>query len=393
MLQLPWALFESVMSKSLRVYEMEKWVVELPRLPNHPSWDSETHQMESLTFSGLALAHAVIQADFLDYRNPLLPGIGFILQSRDLIDWDRPCFTLQSGAVSLLSDFVKTSLVGRIGQGLTILFAKYQGYIFKSHLREFLHKQGCPLIGPDGKALPIADFICETQGGERAIFESKASVAVKKNNPSIAKATLKKALADQVDRWLAGISPPVAGKGFVVCSYLREASDSENSILVYVDPESSTRVGRFRRPDDRVRRETYAAWLAAMGLLGPAHRLRDNRPGFERFKFFVSSLDGLDIAFSQVYENSAYAVDGQIVPLRAGIALPALRAIEAAAKGDNLPMVRLAGFFSSRGRVAGAVGRLSDEEPQDNIYSLFPDGTFFGTDLEGRDSYPIEVVI
>lgn len=61
------------------------------------------------------LAHAVVTADFLDYTSPLLPGLGFLLQSYEIIDWTNPDLCLNKDGANKLSDVAHSALCARIG--------------------------------------------------------------------------------------------------------------------------------------------------------------------------------------------------------------------------------------------------------------------------------------
>src|SRR5262245_25885714 len=103
----PFGLFK------LPVFEMKVATVLGGRLPNNATWASATQARQVLTFSSIQLAHSVIRADFLEYRHPLLPGIGFLLQASSVIDWRNRTLILRPNGRNLLNDFSRTSLAGR----------------------------------------------------------------------------------------------------------------------------------------------------------------------------------------------------------------------------------------------------------------------------------------
>ncbi len=245
------------------------------RLPKNSQWATATIQHPALTFRGTQLAHAVVKADFLNLTNPLMPGLGFILHSHLIVDWSNSSFCLRPGGSAQLSDFVEKSLSGRLGQGLAILYAHERGFAFASHLREILEGQGVATRGPDGRDLPVADFLCEGNGRARCVVESKASFSQTTNCPKLTKATLKDALAKQVTPWVSRVSPP-ATKSFAIANYLRDHADPTNdpSVLVFVETGGGSAGGGTEISTSAIKKHNYAAWLHAMGFPQAGRRLR-----------------------------------------------------------------------------------------------------------------------
>lgn len=368
------SLLESIGQKRLSVYEMPNATVQESRLTNNPDWNTLTHQHGDLIFTGYQLAHAVIKADFLEYRNPTLPGIGFILQSHHFIDWVSTDFCLKAGAAKLLGDFARTGLTGRIGQGISLLFAHSKGYSFTAHLREYLEANNIPTRDAAGRALPIADFVFDGSTNARAIVESKASLSLNGYDPSSVKSLLKSALNNQVIPWMSRLIPP-ATKSFVVCSYLRERANSGAcpSSLAFVDPENTSDVGEFELSPESVRRENYAAWLAAMGLIQEAERLRNrDSAGMEAVWFAVVKVREREFAFPIAFCPPFRVHHFPVVQLTsgcvvAGIHVDALHAVSRASQGDEKALVEYLGIVQE-----------SVEKPDNNWHSIFPDGTYFG---------------
>lgn len=361
--------------KRLPVFEMDKATVLAPRLSRNTRWKSVTKPKGDLRFRGVQLAHAVVKSDFLEYRNPLLPGIGFVLQSHHIVDWSRSDLCLQIGGSTLLSDFARTSMTGRVGQGLALLFAYSQGYVFTAHLREYLQSQRIPVNTVNGRPLAVADFVCDGKG--RAVVEAKSSFSVQRNEPSNVKRVLKKALNDQVSPWMKRLNP-VATKSFVVGSYLREHSNPrcDASALVFVDPEGDGGGGDIEMSPATVRRENYAAWLCAMGLLQEAERMRSRESQhLGKVSFVVFRVGERTVAFP---ERSDWSFLTGIVPHRelsgrwfaAGIHLDALKALQAAARGDDARLLDYRPLEYGVDEVTQGDG---------DAYSVFPDGTFLGS--------------
>jgi hypothetical protein len=359
----------SLGSKTLPVAELSMATVGLKRLPRAPQWNALTVQRDELRFTGTQLAHAVIKADYLEYRNPLLPGIGLVLQSHHIIDWNSQQFCLRAGGATLLSDFARSSLTGRLGQGLALLFSHYRGFSFTCHLREYLESQGISTRGADGRALPVADFLCDGNANDRCIVESKATFSQQQNCLSSTKSDLKSALDKQVLKWMNRVNPPVA-KSFVVKSYLREHTDphSDPSVLAFVDPPGDDEERDVELSSATVRRENYAAWLTAMGLTAEGERLRNRQAdGRQEVPFIVFEIGQRRIAFPAEDERMFWPDFfhyGHTLPI--GIDDAALTAIENSVAGDDEPLLA---YVPQDGFPVQGEGYA---------YSVFPDGSFLG---------------
>lgn len=371
------SIIGSTRDKTLPVVEMPLAVVNAKRLPNNPNWGTSVAAHPDLKFRGTELVHAVIKADYLDSTNPLMPGIGFVLHSHRVIDWNSPSFCLRPGGVGRLSDFVEKSLAGRLGQGLAILFAHTNGYAFAGHLREILQAQGAVLTDANGNDLPVADFVVEANGGNRCLLEAKASFSQQTNCPKATKSTLKAALQSQINPWMSALSPP-ATKAFAVQANLRDHSqpNAEPSVLAFVDPEDSIEEGEFEFSSEDLKRENYSAWLAAMGLIQEAHRLRGGTgDGAAEVPFIVFELANMEFAFPSPWIHPwHWFLDGPrrnplgSLPLSAGIELRTLEAISSAIRGEVEPLQELQALDQR--------GIVSNSETYD--YSIFPDKTFLG---------------
>ncbi len=113
---------------SVDVYEWNQSDVRKDRLPNGPIWTSLATPRQKLNFTGWQLAHAVVKADYLIERALLLPGLGLLLQLDHIVDFASASnLKLVPGTVDTLNNFTRTSLSGRIGQGLSLLFAQSKG--------------------------------------------------------------------------------------------------------------------------------------------------------------------------------------------------------------------------------------------------------------------------
>jgi hypothetical protein len=259
-------------STSIDLYEWHRASVELPRLPPNSLWSTHAVSAGSVAFRGISLAHAVAKADYLIVRNYALPSLGFLLQMDQIIDFGSSSnLRLLSGAPAILNDVTQSSLIGRVGQGLALMFAESRGYPFVGHLASdpavISH-----LSSSDGGR--VADFLIENASGERIIVESKATFSLAENKCSPIKSVLRKALVEQVDPWLSIVSPSPAN-GYAVYSCLREAGGATPSAISFVDPPERKGGFQIELPESWVRRHNYAAWLRFMGLRSAANRLRE----------------------------------------------------------------------------------------------------------------------
>lgn len=371
-------MIDSLSAKSLPIFEVPGHSISSARIARNTAWSAFASAHPDLRFTGMQLAHAVVKADHLDYANPTLPGIGFLLQSHRIIDWSSPQLCLRPGASTLLTDFVRTSMAGRIGQGLALLFMQSKGYAQAMHLHAYLESMCIRTSDGAGRRQPVADFLCEGPAAARALAESKASFAKRTNEPSEVKQRLKSALVEQVEPWMGKISPP-ATKGFVIATYLRECSDSsaDDSALVFVDPEDQNGSNEVEVPSVTVRRENYAAWLSAMGLQDAGARLRDRRiDEGRRVTFAVIDTANGEFAFPSLCciafpgdERPSISFDTKC--MAAGIEFRVLRAIAQAVQGDEAALVTYQYQYHDE--------PLQARRDESKTFSIFPDGTFLGT--------------
>lgn len=350
-------------TSSIDVYEWAQADVRKMRLQNGPIWGNLTKPRPKVQFSGWQLAHAVTKADYLVERDLLLPGLGFLLQIDRIIDFSAgPNLRLAPGGAATLSDFTRTSLSGRVGQGLSLLFAQSKGYNFVCHLAS--DASVASHMASLSKKTKAADFLFERTGGERMILESKASFSQAKNDPTPIKSTLKAALTGQVDYWMARIDPP-ASKGFALYSCLRESGNAVPSALIFVDPPEQPTRQPVEIPKGQVRRSNYAAWLKAMGLTETAQALAQPRRHERR---------ELELPIIQIGARQ-FAVSAHTFPhngkhwLGTGLEVSALKAISAALDGEDGQLLAYDGSLAGGLDVATATAESG---------SIFPDGSYFG---------------
>lgn len=374
-------MIDSLSAKSLPIFEVPGHSISSARIARNTTWSAFASAHPDLRFTGIQLAHAVVKADHLDHANPTLPGIGFLLQSHRIIDWSSRQLRLRPGASTLLTDFVRTSMAGRIGQGLALLFMQSRGYPQAMHLHAYLESMRVGTSDGAGRRQPVADFLCEGPAAGRALAESKASFVKRTNEPSEVKQRLKSAMVEQVEPWMRKISPP-ATKGFVIATYLRECSDSsaDDSALIFVDPEGQNGSNEVELSSATVRRENYAAWLSAMGLPDAGMRLRDRQSDEgRRVAFAVIDTGNGEFAFPSLC-CVAFAGDKRPSMLldrkcmAAGIEFRALQEIARAVDGDEAALVQY--HYHDK--------PLQAKRNQGESFSIFPDGTFLGTVDFGR---------
>lgn len=293
-----------------------------------------------------------------------MPGIGFLLQSRNIISFNTTPIELKQGASRALNDFSLTSMAGRVGQGLAILYGHSIGLEFTAHLRSYVEALPSGSPGANHKTQAMADFIF-ADNQNTVLVESKGSFRLEANNPSDIKTTLKKALEKQIDPWMTRLKP-APSNGYVVYSCLREGAWDPSAIFV-VDPEGDEN-------DDlglpfsaaQVRAENYGAWLRAMGLDEAARRL--TQPFAEvgepmREDFLIYEFDGRKYAFREDCYHDYYLWGWPAPAL--GIDLVALYAISSAIQSRD------------RGIEGFVIDLPKQQEWRYDDASVFPDGSIF----------------
>lgn len=362
-----WHTIQALGTTAIEVHEWGEATVRAKRLPNSPDFQALTTRLPDLTFSGWNLAHAVVKADYLDRRNLTMPGMAFMLQVESLLEFGKSPLELSPGTARALSDVSLTSLSGRVGQGLAILYGQRLGFEFSAHLRSHVHSLPAGSPASAHKDDAMADFLFASSQ-QTILIESKGSFTLEQNDCSAIKAKLKDALIKQIDPWMGYLNPAPAN-GYVVFSCLREDSWAPSALFV-VDPDGAENANAgMNFTPDQVQRENYAAWLRAMGLPGPAARLVNSpfaAPTGPRdeISFFVQEVSGRRYAFRE-------DLFGWHLPWRwhqpvIGIELDVLRAIS---KSIEYPDVSLADSLQQR--------RPHVDGRQDEA-SIFPDGSLFG---------------
>lgn len=362
---------QSLGNTSIEVHEWKEADVRKARLPNSPDFCNLTTKQPDLAFSGWGLAHAIVKADYLDRRNPTMPGLGFLLQAGNLIDFCASPIQLKVGASKALNDFSLTSLAGRVGQGLAILYGHRLGLNFSAHLRT--HVESLPIGSPGAKhkGKAMADFLF-ANGNKTVLIESKGSFTQRENDPTAIKSVLKGALTAQVDPWM-GYLQPTPNNGYVVYSCLRETSWAPSALSV-VDPNGDDgKAADVPFSSEYVMRENYGAWLRAMGLSQAAERLtRSNGTAVEE-GFEVQPVDTEFLVYE--HEGREFAVVAERHYLHrypfwglpaVGIDVSVLKAISTIIETPGLTLAEQLVNLPSQ-----------VDAPQESC-SIFPDGSVLG---------------
>lgn len=371
---------ENVGDCSIEVFEWNQADVRKKRLPKGPLWSSLAKAHPPLRLNGWRLAHAVVKLDYLIKTDLEKKAFGLLCSLEDVVDFGpgknlRLCDGVKNG----LADFYGFSLSGRLGQGLSLLFAQdTQGYRFVGHLASDVAVKA-HLASNTAQTKKAADFVFENDKKERMILESKSSFRQDDNDPSKVKSKLKNALEGQVDYWMGKIKPN-AQKGFAVYSCFRELSSPVPSALIFVDPPEGPSDDIIPLSEASVRRQNYAAWLEAMDLRDAADRLRGIRAAEHiSYQFVVLEIRGERFAFYDKFDELFWECRFFI----AGIELRALKAVGEALQGEEGALLNLEAL---------QYDGLGEDRETFVPYSIFPDGTFLGNPLGDQNAKYIETI-
>ena len=222
-----------------------------------------------LNFRAWKLAHAIKKADCAkNAYTRLLPvwSFGFLLESARVFRWNKDNLRLGEGMANCFADFSRTSLSGRVAQGMAILFMERRDY---SYVGRYPPVQPTNQLSGNRKT---PDFIFEKASGTQALIESKGGFVTPGTSSPKIKGDLKKALEQlSVGGWSHA-------KKFAIGTYLHEENDGnhEPSLTAFVE-QNSDGPHSSQKPQDSLRRESYAAWLYGMGLTDIAADFREGR--------------------------------------------------------------------------------------------------------------------
>jgi hypothetical protein len=334
-----------------------------------------------LAFSRWRLAHAIKKAEWTRYTSPIIShfaSLGFLVENGHMFDRNTANLRLAEDAISLLDDFSRTALAGRIAQGLSLLYMENAGYTFVARFSSFCRSAGVQI--PAKSATP--DYVCEKAPADRALVEAKGGFVGAADSADI-KQPIASALG-QLSNWGQQFSPSITKK-FAVASFLREVNDPhpEPSLTVVVDPEGESGDGGRHFPEDAIRRANYAAWLRGMGYVGAAQKLLGEAREPYRATFrvvLVGSVPHAVMPYPAHHLRSVgsasdvfFLVNGWRHDLRVpvvGIRLETLRKVAAASAHPGST-----GLFDI---VPQDAQDRRDESQDGTLGSSFADGSFFG---------------
>ena len=257
----------------LPVFEIDKKIVQKPYARVRPL----TQPTGDLSFGAWRLVHALKKADFA--RRPssslLWPGtVGFLLEHAHLFDWSSENLRLNPGKSDSYADFTRTSIAGRVAQGMALLFLEGEGYAYVGRFDSIVRHIGSGKSSRERKQQrpKEPDFIVENGAKEQALAEAKGRFVPVDGDPDV-KGDLKAAL-EQLSSGTALIIPQPP-KSFAVGTFLKEVDDcsKEPSLIAYTDPPPDEPGDPVELPGDAARRANYASWLLLMGFDGSARRL------------------------------------------------------------------------------------------------------------------------
>ncbi|WP_200551978.1 hypothetical protein [Kosakonia sp. LAM2021] len=150
------------------VFEWDLKNITLKKLPHHAKWDDFAIPHPQLEFTLWQLAHAVVKTDFLIQRNYSFHSLGLILSAHQLIKLEKKHnLRLVDDIDTVVNDVTLTSLIGRLGQGLSLLLSNRLGYVFVGHLASDVKVRAHIAALPDSeKRVKIADFLFENSKKE-----------------------------------------------------------------------------------------------------------------------------------------------------------------------------------------------------------------------------------
>ena len=184
----------------LPVYECDKTNVQTLGRRVRPLRNLSTN----LCFRAWRLAHAVKKADCARWpfsKNLLLGAAGFLLEHEHLFDWSSGELRLNGDMSDYYADVTRTSIAGRVAQGMALLFVEDQGYSylgrFEAELQRYAREQ--PSRSTKRRSGRLPDFILENGSKRRALAEARGRFVPLGSTPDI-----KGALRDALDQLNSG---------------------------------------------------------------------------------------------------------------------------------------------------------------------------------------------
>lgn len=254
---------------------------------------------QNIKFSLISLAHSTAKADLLKSKKPrTLEIISTLLQIWSVLCARCREFRLKNYISERYADFSRTSLSGRVGQGLALLCLESRGFVYASRFDEITRQLGRGRITRQLRTSRIPDFILENRYGEWMICEAKGSFVPFHRRVVRFKSTLKSAV-DQVQNGVNIIQRYYTGNvdGCAVGSWIREEYDEDESAILETHiPTNNAKTTNIHR-SPLIRQMNYAKWLQFMGMHDIArHLLYLEFPvGLEKRRFYAINIGGRKI--------------------------------------------------------------------------------------------------
>ena len=273
----------------LPVFECDKANIQKLHRRIRPLRNSPTN----VSFRAWRLAHAVKKADCARWPSPenlWLGAAGFLFEQRHLFDWSPGELRLKAGMSDYYADVTRTSISGRVAQGMALLFLEDQGYSYKGRFETVVQHALKQPSGPKRRRPGrLPDFILENGSKGTALAEAKGKFVPLGNPPDI-----KGVLRDALDQLNSGgrLIAPHPHKSYAVGTFIREVEDcsAEPSLIAFVDPEPDEPWSPVEIPPDAIRRANYAPWLSLMGFDETARRLLAREEGSQQHRVPIVTL-------------------------------------------------------------------------------------------------------
>jgi hypothetical protein len=240
-------------------------------------------KFDKLNFSAFRLfivtARAALSSDVFN-RDLLFEVVANFLRFQPIINTKSRNLKFNTKHASAIRDFSLTSRIGELGQGLAYIFAQdHLKYPLVGDFVGFLTKHGKPTVA---KNQSTPDFVLSKQSTYNlALLESKSGWGGNKAS--------KPDLRDGLSQCLNGkkiiqnnLTSFVVNKTYCSSSNLVDASDSEESVLNYVDPTFDDSKTEYTL--DFVRFH-YASWFSLVGDLSNTAHLYENAPLSQDLKY------------------------------------------------------------------------------------------------------------
>lgn len=330
----------------LPVFEIGEGIIQRPKVRIRPL----TKKSKDFPFNSWRLAHAIMKADCArwPYSNLLrVRSVGFLLEYVDMLDWDSSELRLSPGMTDYYADFSRTSIAGRIGQGMALLFLEDEGYTYVGRFETIINQFGSGRSSsvPSKNGIKKPDFVVESGVGKLALAEAKGSFV-----PVGGYVNIKGALNAALEQLHSGAKQltPQPSKSFAVGTFLRDTNDNcgEPSLIAYTDPPPDEAQEPVEYPKDAIRRANYASWLSLMGFGDSAQRLWKWPGDLEKRSVatitlgeyeYVVTITGVQSQYgSDLLDGTLLLYPDSVVLKLVGLELGVVKALGAAIQGRSL---------------------------------------------------------